>query len=628
MMHRLLEAGRTVAATALQLPAAFSRLSIAAAVAWLAATAPAFGATFYVDESNPACSDAGPGTEAVPHCTINAAQAAHFGAGVTIAVKPGTYTELVNITKSGAAGNPFVFQALGPGVTLRGSFNASSRSWITIDGFTVEPSPGSTGIFVGSTPNSVITRNTVLNVSGPSGTSYGIYVSYAANQRIAGNTVANCEGHGFVIRNVTGSVIEDNASHHNDQGFNFKIDIPSPIGNVIRRNRAWSNATTGFYYFTVQGNVAIQNLAWSNGDHGIQHVNSRDNRHIGEVVWGNGDDGVSIKDGSTGNSFFNCILENNSVAANAYELVVDTTSTAGWASDDNVLWNSRRPVIKFGAASYATSQSFAQATGHDVRTRTQYPAFLDPATGDFRLMQNSPAIDCANTAVADWPAVDFVGQAPVDDAATQNTGTGSIDHADRGAFEFAPSGNPPVAGLQAHQASGGSLDYVLDASSSFDTDGPIRWYWFSFGDGWVSGAPQAAPSAAHTYAPGTWTATVTVVDTSGQMGTASITFTTGPAASAGESRFADFALGPMTPNPVGSLGRFMFSVPRASPVRVTVVDVQGRTIATLVDRVCEAGRHQASWDGATEWGRARPGLYFVDLEAAGQRIGRRFVLAR
>ena len=537
MTLRLPPAERAVSATTLR-STCLRSLSIACAALGLLASPAAFGATFYVDRSNVACNDTGPGTEAIPYCTINAAQAAHFGAGVTIAVKPGTYDEVVNITKSGAAGSPFVFQALGPGVVVNGRISMSARQWITIDGFTVNAMAGQTGIMVGSSPNTVITRNTVLNATGPS--SYGIYVSYASNQYIAGNTVANCQSHGFVIRNVTGSILQDNASHHNDHGFNFKVDGGPTSGNVIRRNRAWSNATTGFYYLTVQDNVSIQNLAWSNGDHGIQHINSRGHRHIGDVVWGNGSDGVSVKDNSTGNSFVNCILENNAVSETAYEIEVDSSSTAGWVSDDNVIWNANAMVIKFGGIVYHTAQTFSTATGNDTRTRTQFPRFVDPANGDFRLLPGSPAIDCANSSVADWPAADFEGHARFDDPGTTNGGTGPVDHADRGAFEFAPN----------------------------------------------------------------------------------------PSADAAELHPSGVELGAMAPNPVTSRGEFTFFVPTTSRVRASVVDVQGRLVATLVDRVCAAGRHVASWDGGTGRGRARPGLYFVRLETPGVRLGRRFLVTR
>jgi parallel beta-helix repeat protein len=624
MTLRLLRAARSVATTALRLPELYRGLSIVCLC--LATCETALGATYYVDGSHPACDDAGPGTEAVPYCTITAAQAAHAGAGVTIAVKPGTYDEVITVTRPGASGNPFVFQALGPGVIVNGRFTMSSRPWVTIDGFTINATAPGHGIMVGSSPNAVITNNAVFGVVNLS--YYGIYASYATNLRIAGNTVAHCESHGIVIRSVSGSVIENNASHHNDLGFNFKIDGAVTTGNVIRRNRAWSNATSGFYYQGgVHDNLMIQNLAWSNGDHGVQHNDSRGNRHIGEVVWGNADDGVSIRNNSTGNSFFDCILENNSVTGAAYEILVDSSSTAEWSSDDNVIWNARRPVIKFGNVVYSTAQLFANATGNDTRTRNQYPRFLDPGNGNFRLMQDSPAIDCANTAIADWPATDFGGQGPVDDPVMSNSGIGSFDHADRGAFEFAPTGAPPVARLRVYP-SGGPHEYVIDASTSSDLDGPIHWYWFSFGDGAVSGPPQSAPTVVHSYTPGTWAPTVTVVDTSGYVGTATTIFTVDAATAVADLDVSAFALGAMAPNPIRTAGKFAFTVPRTSPVRASVIDVQGRTVARLVDRVCEAGRHESSWDGSTASGPALPGLYFLRLETPEVRLGRKFLLAR
>jgi PKD repeat protein len=60
-----------------------------------------------------------------------------------------------------------------------------------------------------------------------------------------------------------------------------------------------------------------------------------------------------------------------------------------------------------------------------------------------------------------------------------------------------------------------------DASASTDTDStPIAWYQFDWGDGIVS-TRQPASSLSHTYAaPGTYTVTVTVIDTAGLFSTA------------------------------------------------------------------------------------------------------------
>ena len=56
-----------------------------------------------------------------------------------------------------------------------------------------------------------------------------------------------------------------------------------------------------------------------------------------------------------------------------------------------------------------------------------------------------------------------------------------------------------------------------------------------------------------------------------------------------------------------------FEVPEAGHVRLTVVDILGREIATLLDGEVAAGRHEAVLDG----GRLASGVYLVRLEAEG-----------
>ncbi len=82
----------------------------------------------------------------------------------------------------------------------------------------------------------------------------------------------------------------------------------------------------------------------------------------------------------------------------------------------------------------------------------------------------------------------------------------------------------------------------------------------------------------------------------------------------------DFALRITGANPTHDVSRIAFAVPRPSHVRVTVVDLQGRRVATLADGVFNAGRYEAAWDGRGDKGRMASGMYMIRLEAPGANL--------
>ncbi len=85
---------------------------------------------------------------------------------------------------------------------------------------------------------------------------------------------------------------------------------------------------------------------------------------------------------------------------------------------------------------------------------------------------------------------------------------------------FAPP--PPIARLTMRPAAGyASLADTADASASFGQVAKIVSYTFNFGDGTTVG-PQSGATAAHTYATGYWTASVTVTDSLGSTGSTSL----------------------------------------------------------------------------------------------------------
>jgi hypothetical protein len=85
-----------------------------------------------------------------------------------------------------------------------------------------------------------------------------------------------------------------------------------------------------------------------------------------------------------------------------------------------------------------------------------------------------------------------------------------------------------------------------------------------------------------------------------------------------------FSLGPMAPNPVHGRATLTYAVPKRSPMRLTLLDVQGRVVSTVFEGVCEAGRHTARLDAT---GLAA-GLYFARLQGPGADLRQRVAIVK
>src|SRR6185436_12198750 len=111
-------------------------------------------------------------------------------------------------------------------------------------------------------------------------------------------------------------------------------------------------------------------------------------------AYGNFIDGFSFEGNAPGGKVYNCISAENGLAQNGSDLWVDAASSVGFASDNNLLWNSTaQPPAKMGVTPYALVSDFALATGNDVHSRQANPLFVNAANADFHLSAGSPAID-------------------------------------------------------------------------------------------------------------------------------------------------------------------------------------------------------------------------------------------
>jgi len=103
-----------------------------------------------------------------------------------------------------------------------------------------------------------------------------------------------------------------------------------------------------------------------------------------------------------------------------------------------------------------------------------------------------------------------------------------------------------------------------------------------------------------------------------------------PTVGVGETQGAEFALR-AAPNPAGSRVSIVLANPlgHATSARVTVHDLAGRRVATLLDGLAAPGATTLTWSGRDPDGRAAAsGVYQVRAEIAGRVLVRRIALVR
>jgi hypothetical protein len=90
-----------------------------------------------------------------------------------------------------------------------------------------------------------------------------------------------------------------------------------------------------------------------------------------------------------------------------------------------------------------------------------------------------------------------------------------------------------------------------------------------------------------------------------------------------------FALDGNYPNPFRTQTTLQFDLPEPVDVTLSVYDVMGRRVATLVDQSMPAGSHDIAWQGRGQDGQAlASGVYFVRLTAGDRTATRRLTIVR
>ena len=89
------------------------------------------------------------------------------------------------------------------------------------------------------------------------------------------------------------------------------------------------------------------------------------------------------------------------------------------------------------------------------------------------------------------------------------------------------------------------------------------------------------------------------------------------------------SLATVVPNPLSNRATFRFRLSRSGPARLTLHDIQGRQVRTLLDSPNASEIQAIEWDGADATGRrVAPGVYVLRLAAEGRVLSRKALVSR
>ena len=90
-----------------------------------------------------------------------------------------------------------------------------------------------------------------------------------------------------------------------------------------------------------------------------------------------------------------------------------------------------------------------------------------------------------------------------------------------------------------------------------------------------------------------------------------------------------YALYQIKPNPLHSTGILEYAIPEKAEVELSIYDITGRNIITLVDKQQLPGYYQVTWNGRSSDGKElASGVYFIRMNANGKRFTQKAVLIR
>ncbi len=278
------------------------------------------------------------------------------------------------------------------------------------------------------------------------------------------------------------------------------------------------------------------------------------------------------------------------------------------------------------------------------------PRFTDAAAGDYTLGFDSPCIEAGNpaTAVPDnggwrvdcgafeytgtrhWRAISgageylFGGRVKAKVNLTEAGTVAAIDMVVHPGVQH-PLASGTVQRYYAIEATGGdpvfdlTLSY-LDSELSGEDEASLA-LWRLSGGAWEGPKPAIAADLAANW--------LTVGAQTGFSDWVIAADLTPVGVDDGQIAPAAPALAPNRPNPFNPSTRIEYRLPRAAQVRLSIHDIAGRLVRSLVVGSQAAGVHAVAWDGRDDGGRDAPsGVYCARLVTDGACLSQKLALVR
>jgi PKD repeat protein len=142
----------------------------------------------------------------------------------------------------------------------------------------------------------------------------------------------------------------------------------------------------------------------------------------------------------------------------------------------------------------------------------------------------------------------------------------------------------------------------------------VGWLW-DFGDGQTS----TEQNPTHVYAAvKTYTVSLTVTDNANESAgtTQNVEITNVVGIAEGTNLPDKFELSQNYPNPFNPVTSIRYALPEQSMVKLTIYDMLGQEVITLVNKTEEAGYKSVNWNGLNQHGQlVSTGIYFYRIQA-------------